>query len=367
MKRAASPPPSSISTSNCACSRLPHEIVVVDDGSTDSTWSLLQELQTRIPECRPVQNLGEHGFGRAITYGFDHVTGDAVVVMMADESDDCRDVVRYWQMLNEGWDAVFGSRFVRGGGVIDYPAHKLLLNRLANLFLRAAVPRPAERLHQRLQGLPANRDRRLPPVPLAALQPDGGTAAEDHRARILLDGHADHLAQPARRRIEAQDQGDGQPLPVHRALLLAGEVLQPRRLPREVTRVLPLLRFAAHGRNRRPLGRYVIPPPGPGAPMGAVVSDSAAHFGHRPAETARAAIAGNPPSHCHLSNKAIGTKSSPSRHGAVTRIQRFGSVAILNIHLRCLVRDGVYRSSEGVPVFHVMPTPTLEEAQALLV
>ncbi|MGC4051105.1 MAG: glycosyltransferase family 2 protein [Paludibaculum sp.] len=113
-----------------------HEIVVVDDGSTDSTWSLLQEIQTRIPECKPVQNLGEHGFGRAITYGFDHITGDAVVVMMADESDDCRDVVRYWQMLSEGWDAVFGSRFIRGGGVIDYPGHKLLFNRLANLFLR---------------------------------------------------------------------------------------------------------------------------------------------------------------------------------------------------------------------------------------
>jgi dolichol-phosphate mannosyltransferase len=56
--------------------------------------------------------------------------------MMADESDDCRDVVRYWQMLNEGWDAVFGSRFVRGAGVVDYPWHKLFLNRLANLFLR---------------------------------------------------------------------------------------------------------------------------------------------------------------------------------------------------------------------------------------
>lgn len=117
--------------------QIPHEIVVVDDGSTDSTWSLLQEIQTRIPECKPVQNRpGEHGFGRAITYGFTYSTGDAVVVMMADESDDCRDVVRYWQILGEGWDAVFGSRFVRGGGVIDYPRHKLLLNRLANLFLR---------------------------------------------------------------------------------------------------------------------------------------------------------------------------------------------------------------------------------------
>jgi len=116
--------------------QIPHEIVVVDDGSTDSTWRLLQEIHARIPECRPVQNPGEHGFGRTVTYGFSHACGDAVVVMMADEADDCRDVVRYWQFLGQGWDAVFGSRFVRGGGVIDYPRYKLLLNRMANLFLR---------------------------------------------------------------------------------------------------------------------------------------------------------------------------------------------------------------------------------------
>lgn len=113
-----------------------HEIVVVDDGSTDGTWLALQKASERVPTLRPVQNTGEHGFGRAISFGLDQARGDAMVIMMADESDDCRDVVRYWQTLNEGWDAVFGSRFVRGGGVIDYPMHKLFLNRLANLFLR---------------------------------------------------------------------------------------------------------------------------------------------------------------------------------------------------------------------------------------
>src|ERR1700732_1902291 len=121
---------------------IPHEILVVDDGSTDSTWAILQELRTRILELKPVQNSGEHGFGRAITLGFNHVAGDAVVVMMADESDDCRDVVRYWETLGEGWDAVFGSRFVRGGRVINYPPHKLLLNRMANLFLRVLFQIP---------------------------------------------------------------------------------------------------------------------------------------------------------------------------------------------------------------------------------
>jgi dolichol-phosphate mannosyltransferase len=116
--------------------QVPHEIVVVDDGSTDNTWSLLTELKARMPELAPVKNEGLSGFGRAVVRGLDAISGDAAVIMMADESDDCRDVVRYWKELNSGWDCVFGSRFMKGGGVIDYPRLKLALNRMANLFLK---------------------------------------------------------------------------------------------------------------------------------------------------------------------------------------------------------------------------------------
>ena len=115
---------------------VPHEIIVVDDGSTDSTWALLQDEQKKMPELRPVQNTGLHGFGRAIIFGIEQMRGDALVIMMADESDDCRDVVLYWKKLNEGYDCVFGSRFMAGGGVIDYPRFKLFVNRLANYFIR---------------------------------------------------------------------------------------------------------------------------------------------------------------------------------------------------------------------------------------
>ncbi len=115
---------------------VPHEIIVVDDHSTDTMWAALQEVAKEVPALRPVQNTGAGGFGRAIVFGLDQMRGDAAVIMMADESDDARDVVRYWQKLNEGYECVFGSRFIKGGGVIDYPRFKLLVNRLANRFLR---------------------------------------------------------------------------------------------------------------------------------------------------------------------------------------------------------------------------------------
>lgn len=115
---------------------VPHEIVVVDDGSTDATWKILKDTREKVPTLRPLRNEGENGFGRAIIMGLTQMKGDAVVIMMADQSDDVRDVVRYWELLNEGWDCVFGSRFLKGGGVIDYPWLKLRVNRLANFFIR---------------------------------------------------------------------------------------------------------------------------------------------------------------------------------------------------------------------------------------
>jgi dolichol-phosphate mannosyltransferase len=116
---------------------IPFEIVVVDDGSTDGTAGCVCALTDECPEIRLVSNAGRHGFGMAVRTGLEHATGDAVAVMMADGSDSPHDAAAYYRKLQEGYDCVFGSRFIRGSRLIDYPIHKLLLNRSANWFIRA--------------------------------------------------------------------------------------------------------------------------------------------------------------------------------------------------------------------------------------
>lgn len=115
---------------------IPHEIVVVNDHSTDQTEGVLVKLCKEIPSLRVLSNPSGGGFGRAVRHGLAQMQGDAAVILMADESDDTRDVVLYWRKLQEGWDCVFGSRFIKGGGTIDYPWLKYGANRMANQFIR---------------------------------------------------------------------------------------------------------------------------------------------------------------------------------------------------------------------------------------
>lgn len=115
---------------------VPFELLVVDDNSTDRTGEVVESLGTRIPEIRLVRNDPPNGLGRAIRRGIRDFRGDILAVVMADRSDHPEDVVRCYRKIEEGYDAVFGSRFRRGSLVTDYPPIKLIVNRIVNKMMQ---------------------------------------------------------------------------------------------------------------------------------------------------------------------------------------------------------------------------------------
>jgi dolichol-phosphate mannosyltransferase len=116
--------------------RIEYEVLVVDDGSEDGTAAAVEAIGADNPRVRCRPSHYEKGFGMAIRAGLDLFEGDAVVISMADASDDPEDVARYYRLLEDGADCAFGSRFIKGAKVYDYPRLKLFVNRLANQFIR---------------------------------------------------------------------------------------------------------------------------------------------------------------------------------------------------------------------------------------
>ena len=116
--------------------RIEHEVIVVDDWSEDGTAGAVEAIAARHPQVRLLRSQRQPGFGYAVRAGLDSYTGDAVAVVMADGSDRPEDLVAYHRLLEEGYECVFGSRFMPGSAVEGYPPLKLVVNRIVNWGIR---------------------------------------------------------------------------------------------------------------------------------------------------------------------------------------------------------------------------------------
>ena len=113
-----------------------YELIVVDDASSDGTAAVVDRVAGDNPRVSCLRSRFSNGFGFAVRAGLEVFTGDAVAIMMADGSDDPSDLVLYYQLLEEGYDCAFGSRFLPGATITDYPRIKLAINRVVNWGIR---------------------------------------------------------------------------------------------------------------------------------------------------------------------------------------------------------------------------------------
>jgi dolichol-phosphate mannosyltransferase len=113
-----------------------YDVLVVNDASRDRTKAIVDAIGAANPRVRCLTSYHPPGFGFAVRCGLEQFSGDAVAIMMADGSDSPEDLVAYYGVLEEGHECAFGSRFIRGGRVIDYPWTKLIMNRIVNFGIR---------------------------------------------------------------------------------------------------------------------------------------------------------------------------------------------------------------------------------------
>lgn len=115
---------------------IPYEMVLVNDNSLDATADVLETLAAADPAIVVVQRTPPRGFGRAVRAGLERCRGDVIVICMADQSDDPEDVPAYYRKIGQGFDCVYGSRFIKGARCSNYPRVKRVANRLVNRMLQ---------------------------------------------------------------------------------------------------------------------------------------------------------------------------------------------------------------------------------------
>ena len=112
----------------------PFEMLVVNDGSTDATLKILEELKEKHKHLRVVSHEHNKGLGMALYTGFQNAKGRIIVTTDADMTHPPETIAKMAEKIDSGYDLCIGSRYVPGGGMENVPYWRILLSRVANFF-----------------------------------------------------------------------------------------------------------------------------------------------------------------------------------------------------------------------------------------
>ncbi len=87
---------------------LPFEVLIVDDGSRDRSWEIIEELNARDPRVIGLRHRRNFGKAQGLSHGFAAARGDVIITMDGDLQDDPKEIARFLAKLNEGYDLVSG-------------------------------------------------------------------------------------------------------------------------------------------------------------------------------------------------------------------------------------------------------------------
>jgi dolichyl-phosphate beta-glucosyltransferase len=119
------------------------EIVVVDDGSRDETFSLVSQFAAQNPQVRVIQNPGNQGKGYSVRNGMLHARGEILLFTDADLSSPIAEATKLFDALERGADVAIGSRWLDPSLQFHrQPLKRRIMSRTFNLFLRVLLTFP---------------------------------------------------------------------------------------------------------------------------------------------------------------------------------------------------------------------------------
>jgi dolichol-phosphate mannosyltransferase len=115
-------------------------VLVIDDGSPDGTGQIVRDLQSQYPDSLFLEErTGKLGLGTAYIFGFKWAVQhgyDYIFEMDADFSHNPKDLPRLYAACKEGADVAIGSRYVKGGGTINWPKDRIWLSKGGSMYTR---------------------------------------------------------------------------------------------------------------------------------------------------------------------------------------------------------------------------------------